>query len=126
MAEPSLSPQSSVLSPDAKRSERWRRATTGRPGEPGGLPAGLTADVRALIEMMARGGIAELSLATSAVKLRLRAHEAVRSANGVVPTGPALEVTATIAEPEGAIITAPMLGTSHPRPPRRAGLRRYR
>jgi acetyl-CoA carboxylase biotin carboxyl carrier protein len=84
--------------------------------EPGGLPAGLTADVRALIEMMARGGIAELSLATSAVKLRLRAHEAVRSANGVVPTGPALEVTATIAEPEGAIITAPMLGTFYRAP----------
>ena len=37
-----------------------------------GLPSGLTADVRTLIEMMARGGIAELSLATAAVKLRLR------------------------------------------------------
>src|SRR4051794_8276699 len=94
------------------------QSDNGASGEHGsaGLPAGLTADVRALIEMMARGGIAELNLATGTVKLRLRAHEAVRAANGVVPVGPALEVTAAIAEPEGAIITAPMLGTFYRAP----------
>ena len=32
-----------------------------------GLPSGLTGEVRALIEMMSRGGIAELSLQTAAV-----------------------------------------------------------
>lgn len=80
-----------------------------------GLPAGLTADVRALIEMMARGGIAELNLATGAVKLRLRAHETVRAVNGAVPAVPALEITAAD-EPEGAIVTAPMLGTFYRAP----------
>lgn len=76
-----------------------------------GLPAGLTADVRALIEMMARGGIAELSLATSAVKLRLRAHEAVRAASGGGSEASATLEVAAVTEPEGTIITAPMLGT---------------
>jgi acetyl-CoA carboxylase biotin carboxyl carrier protein len=81
-----------------------------------GLPDGLTADVRALIEMMVRGGIAELNLATGAVKLRLRAHEAVRTANGAVAMAdPALEVAA-VAEPEGAVVTAPMLGTFYRAP----------
>ena len=82
-----------------------------------GLPVGLTADVRALIEMMARGGIAELNLATSAVKLRLRAHETTRSVEGAGSgTIAALEVAAAVAEPQGAIISAPMLGTFYRAP----------
>lgn len=78
-----------------------------------GLPPGLTADVKALIEMMARGGIADLSLETGAVKLRLRAGQGVIGvASGVAAAPPA--ANAGIAADEeviGTIITAPMIGT---------------
>ena len=78
-----------------------------------GLPPGLTADVKALIEMMARGGIADLSLETGAVKLRLRAGQGVSGvATGVAAAPPA--ANAGIAAEEeviGTIITAPMIGT---------------
>ena len=87
-------------------------------GRDGGLPAGLIAEVHALIEMMARGGIADLTLETTAVKLRLRAYTSTsRTAtdaprfNPVIPGG-ALEP----APPEGIIITAPMIGTFYHAP----------
>ncbi len=90
--------------------------------ERGGLPAGLTADVRALIEMMARGGIADLTLETGAVKLRLRSHGAgARPAAEARPiTGAALDgsrtATAPDMEPDSIVITAPMLGTFYHAP----------
>ena len=87
----------------------------------GGLPAGLTTDVRALIEMMARGGIADLALETTAVKLRLRAYgasarPAAEAAHFAVP--PALDgaQTASAGGAEGVVITAPMLGTYYHAP----------
>ncbi|HEX5503574.1 MAG TPA: acetyl-CoA carboxylase biotin carboxyl carrier protein [Thermomicrobiales bacterium] len=78
-----------------------------------GLPEGLTAEVRALIEMMARGGIAELRLETAAVKLRLRAHGAAPAAHGPAagPThAPRIELLAEGAL-EGFVVAAPMIGT---------------
>ena len=83
-----------------------------------GLPSGLTGEVRALIEMMSRGGIAELSLQTSAVKLRLRTREGMGAANG----GSSPSAVVTIAEvpaaeeAEGTIVPAPMLGTFYRAP----------
>ena len=77
-----------------------------------GLPEGLTADVRALIEMMARGGIADLRLETAAVRLRLRAHGAVPApVASAAPVHVPLESAAPEVAPDGIFITAPMIGT---------------
>jgi acetyl-CoA carboxylase biotin carboxyl carrier protein len=78
-----------------------------------GLPAGLTSEVRALIEMMARGGIAELKLETAAVKLRLRAHGAMPAAPAPAAGhahAPRIELLAE-GQPEGFVVAAPMIGT---------------
>jgi acetyl-CoA carboxylase biotin carboxyl carrier protein len=96
------------------------QSENGASGDHGGagLPSGLTADVRALIEMMARGGVAELELETAAVKLRLRAREGLAGAGGEVDHAlvATLDADAAPTEPEGAIITAPMLGTFYRTP----------
>jgi acetyl-CoA carboxylase biotin carboxyl carrier protein len=83
-----------------------------------GLPAGLSGEVRALIEMMSRGGIAELSLQTSAVKLRLRTKEGMASSGGMTTqiVATSTETAPTDDEPEGVIIPAPMLGTFYRAP----------
>jgi acetyl-CoA carboxylase biotin carboxyl carrier protein len=83
-----------------------------------GLPAGLSGEVRALIEMMSRGGIAELSLQTSAVKLRLRTKEGMAASGGVTTqiVAAGAESAPTVDEPEGLIIPAPMLGTFYRAP----------
>ena len=81
----------------------------------GGLPPGLTADVKALIEMMARGGIADLSLETASVKLRLRSGQPV----GVVARPPVevMEAVATpVEETDAIVIPAPMIGTFYRAP----------
>ena len=81
----------------------------------GGLPPGLTADVKALIEMMARGGVADLSLETASVKLRLRSRQPA----GVVARTPVEDagVIAPLAEEADAIvIPAPMIGTFYRAP----------
>ncbi len=84
---------------------------------PGGLPTGLTADVRTLVEVMARGGITELLLETSAVKLRLRTSAAHGLIDSAVQVGTIARDGAILeAEPEGTIITAPMLGTFYRTP----------
>ena len=84
----------------------------------GGLPPGLTADVRALIEMMGRGGIADLLLETASVKLRLRAQGAVGApAAGAAPPVLAQVDGAPASEaPEGFVVTAPMIGTFYHAP----------
>lgn len=86
-----------------------------------GLPAGLTNEVRALIEMMSRGGIAELSLQTESVRLRLRTREGVSGSTIIaspLANAPAAvaEVGAESDEPEGVIVPAPMLGTFYRSP----------
>jgi biotin carboxyl carrier protein len=81
----------------------------------GGLPPGLTADVKSLIEMMARGGIADLSLETASVKLRMRSGQPV----GAVARPPVevAEVIAPLAEDTDTImIPAPMIGTFYRAP----------
>ena len=88
-------------------------------GTPEGLPAGLSGEVRALIEMMSRGGIAELSLQTGAVKLRLRTKEGMTASGGVatqIVAAPVATDPATADEPEGLVIPAPMLGTFYRAP----------
>ena len=81
----------------------------------GGLPPGLTADVKGLIEMMARGGIADLSLETESVKLRLRSGQPV----GVIARAP-VEVVEAIAPPveetDAIMIASPMIGTFYRAP----------
>lgn len=82
---------------------------------PNGLPEGLTGDVRALIEMMGRGGIAELRLNTPDVRLRLRAHGARPERGSAL--GPAdwperghANLPDHAPAPDGHLITAPMIG----------------
>ena len=81
----------------------------------GGLPPGLTADVKALIDMMARGGIADLSLETASIKLRLRSGQVV----GVAASAP-VPVAETSAphleETDAIVIPAPMIGTFYRAP----------
>lgn len=80
----------------------------------GGLPPGLTADVKALIEMMARGGIADLHLETGAVKLRLRAGQAVAPAGGGAVAAAQAAPSAAGAAGDmagGVVVAAPMIGT---------------
>ena len=79
-----------------------------------GLPSGLTGEVRALIEMMSRGGIAELSLQTAAVKLRLRTRDGMIGVGGGTSQVAVAAVDAE--EPEGVIVPAPMLGTFYRAP----------
>ncbi len=101
-AATTLPTQSSVLSPQSSP----------------GLPEGLTADVRALIEMMARGGIADLRLETATVRLRLRAHGAVATSTVNAPPTTPLAIELALAEEtrEGIVITAPMIGTFYHAP----------
>jgi acetyl-CoA carboxylase biotin carboxyl carrier protein len=80
-----------------------------------GLPPGLTADVKALIDMMARGGIADLSLETASVKLRLRSGQPI----GVVarPPMPVAEASAPqIDDTDTIVVPAPMIGTFYRSP----------
>ncbi len=83
-----------------------------------GLPSGLTGEVRALIEMMSRGGIAELSLQTAAVKLRLRTRDGMIGVGGGTSQVAVAAVDAAVdaEEPEGVIVPAPMLGTFYRAP----------
>ncbi len=76
-----------------------------------GLPAGLTADVKALIEMMARGGIDDLSLETTSVKLRLRIGRPAVVSGGGGAMHAAPQAAPPVAEPTGVLVTAPMIGT---------------
>jgi biotin carboxyl carrier protein len=81
----------------------------------GGLPPGLTADVKALIDMMARGGIADLSLETASVKLRLRSGQPA----GDVARTP-VEISEVISlhveDTDSLVIPAPMIGTFYRAP----------
>ncbi|HEU5328807.1 MAG: acetyl-CoA carboxylase biotin carboxyl carrier protein [Thermomicrobiales bacterium] len=86
---------------------------------PSGLPEGLTTDVRALIDMMGRGGISDLQLETATVKLRLRARGAAGPDTGVAH--PAVAITtsapgATDTDTDGPLVTAPMIGTFYRAP----------
>jgi acetyl-CoA carboxylase biotin carboxyl carrier protein len=85
-----------------------------------GLPEGLTGEVRALIEMMGRGGIAELLLETGGVKLRLRARVATNAASAAANDAHIAAAVAAAAADEvesaGTVVTAPMIGTFYRAP----------
>lgn len=81
-----------------------------------GLPEGLTNAVRALIEMMGRGGIAELQLETTTVKLHLRARKGADGAAIDVARPSQVALAAAVPEAEGVIVTAPMIGTFYRTP----------
>ena len=74
--------------------------------------------VRELIAMMSRGGISELDLTTGDVSIRLRGQ----SASAAAPAGGAHSAPVTHAvapaheEPEGNVITSPMIGTFYAAP----------
>lgn len=75
--------------------------------------------VRELIAMMSKGGISELDLTTGDVSIRLRSQTAtVAVAAAGVPSGtaPAPVQTPVSQEPEGHVITSPMIGTYYSAP----------
>lgn len=77
---------------------------------------GVIEAVRELISMMSKGGISELDLSTGDVTVRLR------SASSTVASAPAVNNTASATsgaldpEPEGNLITSPMIGTYYSAP----------
>lgn len=75
--------------------------------------------VRELISMMHKGGISELDLSTGDVSIRLRGQSAVGAAPAAgshsAPV-PAAAPVATEEEPEGNVITSPMIGTFYAAP----------
>lgn len=73
--------------------------------------------VRELIAMMSRGGISELDLTTGDVSIRLRGQSATTTAP-VPAAGPVATATSSAVpdEPEGNIITSPMIGTFYAAP----------
>jgi acetyl-CoA carboxylase biotin carboxyl carrier protein len=85
--------------------------------QPSGATDGVINSVRELISMMSKGGINELDLSTGDVTIRLRSGSgapAVSSATAVTVQ----HTTEPFAddEPEGNIITAPMIGTYYSAP----------
>jgi len=84
---------------------------------PSGLPEGLTTDVRTLIDMMGQGGITDLHLETTTVKLRLRARGAAGlNAGEAQPAAVASSAEPDATEAEGPLVTAPMIGTFYRTP----------
>ena len=74
--------------------------------------------VRELISMMSRGGISELDLTTGDVAIRLRGQSATVAAPavGVPVAAPAPQAPFEPAEPQGHVITSPMIGTFYSAP----------
>jgi acetyl-CoA carboxylase biotin carboxyl carrier protein len=75
--------------------------------------------VRELISMMAKGGISELDLTTGDVSIRLRGQSdtgLVAPAAVVAGAATAHVTLATPEEPEGNVITSPMIGTYYSAP----------
>jgi len=84
---------------------------------PSGLPEGLITDVRTLIDMMGQGGITDLHLETTTVKLRLRARGAAGlNAGEAQPAAVASSAEPDATEAEGPLVTAPMIGTFYRTP----------
>lgn len=82
----------------------------------GTAPVELIDAVRELISLMGRGGISELDLTAGGVSIRLRG-----SGSGGGPAVAALpptagDATATLDQPTGHVITAPMIGTFYSAP----------
>ncbi len=72
--------------------------------------------VRELIAMMSKGGISELDLTTGDVSIRLRGQSATAVALAPVAGSQATAAPAHVEEPEGNLITSPMIGTFYSAP----------
>lgn len=86
--------------------------------QPSGTTDGVIEAVRELITMMSKGGINELDLSTGDVTVRLRSgapYAAVSNPAAPVVIQQSLE-SAFVEEPEGNLITAPMIGTFYSAP----------
>jgi len=86
--------------------------------QPSGTTDGVIEAVRELITMMSKGGINELDLSTGDVTVRLRSgvpHVAAPNSAAPVVIQQSLEST-FVEEPEGNLITAPMIGTFYSAP----------
>ncbi len=83
---------------------------------PSSTTDGVIEAVRELISMMSKGGISELDLSTGDVTIRLRgASSTLVSAQGV-PSTESMMAALPESEPEGQLITAPMIGTYYSAP----------
>lgn len=73
--------------------------------------------VRELISMMGKGGISELDLSTGDISIRLRGNNGlvtvVPATGGASGSGSAVQA---VAEEEGHLVTAPMIGTYYASP----------
>lgn len=72
--------------------------------------------VRELIAMMSKGGISELDLTAGDVSIRLRGQSASVAAAPAQHVAPAGHGPAAQEEPEGNVITSPMIGTFYSAP----------
>jgi acetyl-CoA carboxylase biotin carboxyl carrier protein len=74
--------------------------------------------VRELISMMAKGNISELDLTTGDVSIRLRGHNGAIATpqSTVVATVPPQGALALAEEPQGNVVTSPMIGTFYSAP----------
>ena len=72
--------------------------------------------VRELIALMGKGGISELDLSTGDVSIRLRGNSGVvQTVTGGAPVAIQHHVAAPV-EPEGHLVSAPMIGTYYASP----------
>jgi acetyl-CoA carboxylase biotin carboxyl carrier protein len=85
--------------------------------QPSGATDGVINSVRELITMMSKGGINELDLSTGDVTIRLRSGSGAApvAATKAASVHQAMEA-AVDEEPEGNLITAPMIGTYYSAP----------
>jgi acetyl-CoA carboxylase biotin carboxyl carrier protein len=76
----------------------------------------LIGHVRELISLMSKGGISELDLSTGDVSIRLRgANGSVQVSSGAAPVA-IQQQQIMVAEPEGHLVSAPMIGTFYASP----------
>lgn len=91
-----------------------------REGDQNNSPAaatdGVIEAVRELISMMSKGGISELDLSTGDVTIRLRGASSTVVAAQAVNSTTSATSGALDPEPEGNLITSPMIGTYYSAP----------
>lgn len=77
---------------------------------------GVIEAVRELISMMSKGGISELDLCTGDVTIRLRGASSTLVATQGVTSTESVMAALPQSDPEGHLITAPMIGTYYSAP----------
>lgn len=84
--------------------------------QPSAATDGVIEAVRELISMMSKGGISELDLSTGDVTIRLRGASSAAASGQWTSNTESTSAAILDAEPEGKIITAPMIGTYYSAP----------